>query len=711
MRSRVTAALFAALFLWPLWAWAQTTSCSVGSPGAASSSAAPAGAATGGFTTRNGLIYGPNGQPFQARGVDVMEGNEPSAATLEADFPGINYVRLALYDHPSAASLASYVDQLTSAGIVVELEDHSNSSGQNAGGGNQNGNVIFSGSELANENAWYSSIASAFASNPYVWFGTDNEPATNDADGQNDPAALSAWQQSNYNAIRSTGNNNPILIEDAGASNMVPSYYAGMTNTVIDDHYYGWVSNYSTDPSTVASSLSSGATQIQQAIPGANGVMPVIIGEYGPSTSGGGSVDPNSQQVITAVQSSGYGNVAWAYMTGNDGQDALLSSSGGLTSYGQEVQDYIESAANNCAGVPAITTPTTADAGPAIASGTTTPTLSPTTASVDTQPIDTTATTGGAGTAAPAATGTVAEPMGPAPSATVASTDPVTSATATSSTTAQVIPSYGSGGSGKSSGVTATALASSSSNPSGDPTFSAASATPQQVVPKYGAGYASGGATNSSTGQADTTADQSDSTASVTPAAYTTDTTATDPAATPQLQTLMAQSYGQTAAETADDLGVNAAAVAAIAQVESGFRNVGTANGATSATGPWQFTQGTFNTVSQSNDLGFSSADLTNPNAQATEAPYYLQQIASTIGAATGQPATTLQAYGGWVFGPDAGAQIANASASTPLSALVSAQSLANNGMSSWTVGDFRAAMTTKLGAAANQTVLTTSGV
>ena len=115
--------------------------------------------------------------------------------------------------------------------------------------------------------------------------------------------------------------------------------------------------------------------------------------------------------------------------------------------------------------------------------------------------------------------------------------------------------------------------------------------------------------------------------------------------------------------------------------------------------------------MSQSNNLGFSSSDLTNPNAQATEAPYYLQQIASTIGAATGRPATTVQAYSGWVFGPDAGAQIANASASTPLSALVSAQSLANNGMSNWTVGDFDAAMSAKLGAVANQPVLTTQGI
>jgi hypothetical protein len=107
--------------------------------------------------------------------------------------------------------------------------------------------------------------------------------------------------------------------------------------------------------------------------------------------------------------------------------------------------------------------------------------------------------------------------------------------------------------------------------------------------------------------------------------------------------------------------------------------------------------------------LGLSPSSLTDPAAQATAAPYYLQQIASTVTAATGEPATTLQAYGAWVFGPDAGAQIATATSSTPLSAIVSAQSLANNGMSNWTVGDFQTAMAARLGPAANQPVLTTT--
>ena len=57
-------------------------------------------------------------------------------------------------------------------GIVVELEDHTNSNGSNAGGGQGS---AFTGQQLTNEMNWYSSMASTYASNPYVWFGSDNE--------------------------------------------------------------------------------------------------------------------------------------------------------------------------------------------------------------------------------------------------------------------------------------------------------------------------------------------------------------------------------------------------------------------------------------------------------------------------------------------------------------------------------------------------------
>jgi hypothetical protein len=81
---------------------------------------------TGAYHTANGQIIAPNGTAFVARGVNVMEGNNPSAAVLQQDFPGINFVRLAVYNYESPDTLLAYVNDLTSHGIVVELEDHNN---------------------------------------------------------------------------------------------------------------------------------------------------------------------------------------------------------------------------------------------------------------------------------------------------------------------------------------------------------------------------------------------------------------------------------------------------------------------------------------------------------------------------------------------------------------------------------------------------------
>jgi hypothetical protein len=297
-------------------------------------------AAAGTFYTANGQITGPNGAPFVAAGIDVMEGNQPSAATLQSDFLGINFVRLAIYDYASPSALTAYVDQLTSAGIVVELEDHTNSTGSNAGGASGN---IFTGQQLSTELNWYSSVASAFANNPYVWFGTDNEPSETDSSGNQDPAALSAWQQQTYNAIRDTGNTSPILVEINGGSSpssfaqgYTSSVYAGMTNIVGDIHYYGWLTGYSTDQATVSGNLAADIAQTQQTVPAANGTLPIIIGEYGNSTSGT-TTDANADQVIAAVQQSGYGSAAWSWGPGYPGDGLSVGSGTSLSAYGQQI--------------------------------------------------------------------------------------------------------------------------------------------------------------------------------------------------------------------------------------------------------------------------------------------------------------------------------------------------------------------------------------
>nr|WP_294547299.1 cellulase family glycosylhydrolase [uncultured Rhodopila sp.] len=310
-------------------------------------------ASAGGFGTHDGQIYSPNGDPFIARGVNVMYGNgNPSAAQLQADFPGINYVRLAIYNYDSPAALTAYVDDLTSHGIVVELENHNNGAG-NAGG---NQGTIFTGAALAQEQAWYSAVAAAFKTNPYVWFGTNNEPSEVNANGQTDPAALSAWQQQTYQTIRSAGNNSPVLLEanswGPGKTNVgyTASDYAGMTNVIWDLHYYGWLSRYSTDQSTVSSTL-AGMIADTAAIQSADAKIPVLIGEYGNSTTGQ-AIDANGNQVVTAVQQSGVGSAAWAWGSGNPG-DGLTNGNGGVSAYGQQVAAFTAgSGAAGCAQSP-----------------------------------------------------------------------------------------------------------------------------------------------------------------------------------------------------------------------------------------------------------------------------------------------------------------------------------------------------------------------
>jgi hypothetical protein len=77
--------------------------------------------------------------------------------------------------------------------------------------------------------------AGAFSSNPYVWFGTMNEP------GGNSETAIAQQEQQIYNAIRGAGNNTIVMLEfqNGGSPQFAednPSYYATMTNVVWDAH-------------------------------------------------------------------------------------------------------------------------------------------------------------------------------------------------------------------------------------------------------------------------------------------------------------------------------------------------------------------------------------------------------------------------------------------------------------------------------------------
>ena len=303
------------------------------------------------FHVSNGQIIDPDGNVFVARGMDIGPQDMTSVAqSLGTTFPGTNFIRLATWDTApySMAQYQNFVSQMTAKGIVVEFEDHAYPSPG-----------TYTGAQLATESAWYASLAATFANNPYVWFGTMNEP--NSGTYGPSEAAISTQEVATYNAIRGAGNNSMIMMELDGGGNpgsvgagfgMTPSSYSGMTNIAWDLHYYGWSSGYSTDQATVTADLMGSASggygiAAAQSITSADGTVPVIIGEFGNSTDGS-NVDANGNQVISAVLNSGYGYAAWTW-GGSGGPDQLTNNeaggAGSLTPFGQQVAAGIAAAA------------------------------------------------------------------------------------------------------------------------------------------------------------------------------------------------------------------------------------------------------------------------------------------------------------------------------------------------------------------------------
>jgi len=177
---------------------------------------------------------------------------------------------------------------------------------------------------------------------------------------------------------------------------------------------------------------------------------------------------------------------------------------------------------------------------------------------------------------------------------------------------------------------------------------------------------------------------------------------------TAALTNMLAQSYGATAVATATRLGVSAETTAAIGQAESSWRNVPTDNGTSSATGPWQITSGTFTEFSSRYGLGYTAADINNPEAQAVVSNHIIRDTAAAIEAATGRPATTLQTWTGYVMGATGGVAIATAQDSKPVASLVPARFLSNNNLpANITVGELNTIYAARLGPASHQPALT----
>jgi len=310
------------------------------------------------FSVSAGKVLTPSGATFVGKGVSVPDDQlsrwvtNAACQPLTALFPGINMVRVPSYSYWGPSTYSTYINRLTTAGIVVVLENHQNFAG-NAGGGQ---GVVFTGSQLSAESSWYASLASFFITNPLVWFGTNNEPSTNPS-----PAALSTWQQATYNAIRGTGNKNIIEIEQPNPNQQGPgggltaSVYRAMTGIVMGPHYYSWIWNGQSNNTSQATILSSAIGSnnspsggiIQQVgtiqgLTSVDGTVPCGCFEFGPSTNGQ-SLDVAGMNCVNAViqavnQGTLFSYMAW-WINADGSPDALTTSTTSTTSpYGATVK-------------------------------------------------------------------------------------------------------------------------------------------------------------------------------------------------------------------------------------------------------------------------------------------------------------------------------------------------------------------------------------
>lgn len=271
-----------------------------------------------------GRLVRANGTVFKVVGTAVSSGAESVApvATILSLIPGINTIRYAILSWNVASVNDAYVVSLTNAGLWVVIENHST-----PGGGV---GTTPSGAALAAEAAVYAALATKYINNPLVAFGTPNEPPnTFGASGSITPGAKTAEDVAIYNAIRGTGNNAVIEIEQIGGG--VPpgfsaaqtlgagqvnglnpaSAYSTMRNIIWGPHQYNWLTQFSTS-TAVNQAMTSTIKTLCQQVPTGDGLGPVAIFEFGVSTSGT-TPDAGGINNVLGVEGSGIDAVSWGW--------------------------------------------------------------------------------------------------------------------------------------------------------------------------------------------------------------------------------------------------------------------------------------------------------------------------------------------------------------------------------------------------------------
>jgi len=296
------------------------------------------------YHVSNGQFIGPNGQPFKGRGVNIWADAIPAAtANMTSVFPGINYARLNFSDQYGGmgnwppSKLKQYIDTMTNAGIVVVIDPHDYPN-------------IYQGDQLTRVCNFMQAQVQAFKGYGNVWYQTQNEPGVSNGGA----GALMNMLKAIYTTCKNAGATAPILISGEGSytidgwTGIDHNTWASWNGIGWFLHYYNWGSSfagggapsYSTDLNTNKKAVANLAAALQAAH-SADGIMPVVIDEYGDSTNGD-TVDPGWQATLGAVHQSGFGTAAWNWLKLGNGDVLIDPQPNTLTNpYGTTVRDHI----------------------------------------------------------------------------------------------------------------------------------------------------------------------------------------------------------------------------------------------------------------------------------------------------------------------------------------------------------------------------------
>lgn len=182
------------------------------------------------------------------------------------------------------------------------------------------------------------------------------------------------------------------------------------------------------------------------------------------------------------------------------------------------------------------------------------------------------------------------------------------------------------------------------------------------------------------------------------------------------LSTMLGQPWGAAAVSNAQALGVNASALAATCAIESGCQNIG---GPGSVAGAFQMTAATYTAMinaatAQNPNLASQVvpglAGQMDPATESIAAAEYLHQGAQYLQNNGISNPTVLDVRGYYNFGPQGGAQLANAQDSNSIANVLNMYTLAQlaaNGITPGeTVGQWRSSVANKIGNVAGQSVL-----